>query len=83
MCGGEQRAVDLYSETLKFLKSHFLTNCTAAAEVKPENIVWVLVVPHLYRDTFEDFIRTAALQVLYNLQSSDNVILTTCLRKFT
>ena len=62
--GKEMPAMTVFSESIKFLKHHFLDSCSDRQYGLEENeIHWVLTVPAIWDDTAKQFMREAAIMV--------------------
>lgn len=62
MNGKEQLAVDVFSQSLHFMKGHLLRHLTGAMGYKPDvqTIRWVITVPAIWDENAKQFMREAA-----------------------
>ena len=62
--GKTLEAMHIFTESIKYLKDHFLKNIESQGmEFKDSEILYVLTVPAIWNDSAKQFMRNAALQV--------------------
>lgn len=68
--GKPMLAMKVFSESIKFLKNHMMTELTKRnilehALLQPDEIQWVLTVPAIWSDAAKQFMRESAVKVLH------------------
>ena len=56
-------AMKVFSESIKYLKDHFVEKIESVKHVVETDIHWVLTVPAIWKDNAKQFMREAAQQV--------------------
>ena len=58
-------AMKVFSESIKYLKDHFVEKIESVKHVVETDIHWVLTVPAIWKDNAKQFMREAAQQVFF------------------
>ncbi|CAC5384393.1 unnamed protein product [Mytilus coruscus] len=59
--GNKISALYVFTESIRFLKNHFITSCRVASfKLKDDDVHWVLTVPAIWSDSAKQFMREAA-----------------------
>jgi isopropylmalate/homocitrate/citramalate synthase len=61
--GHKMNAMKVFSESIKYLKDHFVEKIESVKHVVETDIHWVLTVPAIWKDNAKQFMREAAQQV--------------------
>ena len=61
--GHTLNAMKVFSESIKYLKDHFMGKIKSAENLVETDIHWVLTVPAIWKDNAKQFMREAAQQV--------------------
>ena len=66
--GVPYKAMDVFAMSIKYLKDHLLTAMQdKVTGFSLQDIQFVLTVPAIWRDSAKQFMRTAAIQVQFNM----------------
>ena len=61
--GHTMNAMKVFSESIKYLKDHFVGKIKSVENLVETDIHWVLTVPAIWKDNAKQFMREAAQQV--------------------
>ena len=76
--GKQMKALDVFGESVKFLKEHFLKNINnrnAGNRITVDKVRWVLTVPAIWNDPSKQLMREAANKVCYIHEKFINIVL--------